>query len=147
MRLEEAKEHFACDYCSTIHFPEPNADGIRVLGNPAETRCPACMIPLLHAAAGGVRILYCERCRGLLIPMESFLMITQTLRAEHEGPPAPPRPTDWKELERETLCPGCQQPMSTHPYAGPGNVVIDNCPACQLNWLDHAELRRIIAAP
>jgi hypothetical protein len=37
--------------------------------------------------------------------------------------------------------------MSTHPYFGPGNVVIDNCEACELVWLDCGELRQIVDAP
>ena len=37
--------------------------------------------------------------------------------------------------------------MSTHPYFGPGNVVIDNCEACELVWLDFGELKQIVNAP
>jgi hypothetical protein len=37
--------------------------------------------------------------------------------------------------------------MSTHPYFGPGNVVIDNCEACELAWLDFGELAQIVDAP
>jgi Zn-finger nucleic acid-binding protein len=147
MCLEEAKEYFHCEYCSTMHFPEPNADGIRVLGEPSEVECPLCKARLVHAAAGGIRLLYCERCRGVLSDMDAFVVMIQKLRAALERASAPPRPTVWEELEREVRCPNCQEPMHTHPYAGPGNIVIDNCPRCQLNWLDHSELRRITSAP
>jgi Zn-finger nucleic acid-binding protein len=37
--------------------------------------------------------------------------------------------------------------MEAHSYAGPGNVVIDSCEPCSLNWLDHGELARIAQAP
>jgi Zn-finger nucleic acid-binding protein len=37
--------------------------------------------------------------------------------------------------------------MDTHYYAGPGNVVIDSCSRCCLNWFDYGELRRIASAP
>jgi hypothetical protein len=37
--------------------------------------------------------------------------------------------------------------METHPYYGPGNVVIDSCLQCELIWLDFGELRQIVAAP
>ena len=33
--------------------------------------------------------------------------------------------------------------MDTHPYGGPGNIVIDNCAGCELNWLDYGELQRV----
>ena len=29
----------------------------------------------------------------------------------------------------------------------PGNVIIDDCSRCELNWLDHGELMRIATAP
>jgi Zn-finger nucleic acid-binding protein len=37
--------------------------------------------------------------------------------------------------------------MAAHIYGGPGNVVIDSCENCQVNWLDHGELRRMALAP
>ena len=37
--------------------------------------------------------------------------------------------------------------MITHPYYGPGNVVIDSCEPCELVWLDFGELRQIVDAP
>jgi Zn-finger nucleic acid-binding protein len=37
--------------------------------------------------------------------------------------------------------------MDTHPYAGPGNVIIDSCGDCWLLWLDRGELARIAHAP
>jgi Zn-finger nucleic acid-binding protein len=37
--------------------------------------------------------------------------------------------------------------METHPYYGPGNVIIDSCAACDLVWLDFGELTQIVDAP
>jgi Zn-finger nucleic acid-binding protein len=37
--------------------------------------------------------------------------------------------------------------MISHLYGGPGNVVIDSCERCLVNWLDAGELQRIAAAP
>jgi hypothetical protein len=37
--------------------------------------------------------------------------------------------------------------MATHPYYGPGNVVIDSCASCELVWLDFGELEQIVKAP
>jgi Zn-finger nucleic acid-binding protein len=37
--------------------------------------------------------------------------------------------------------------MDTHYYAGPGNIVIDDCGRCELNWLDAGELMTIVRAP
>jgi len=147
MRMEAARECLVCDFCKTLHFPEPNADGVRVLGEPVETACPVCEEPLVLAAAAGERLLYCGRCRGLLIPMGSFVEIVRTLRARHCQSAGKPAPVNPRDLERRLRCPHCGQPMHTHPYAGPGNIVIDNCPPCAVNWLDHSELRRIVRAP
>jgi Zn-finger nucleic acid-binding protein len=37
--------------------------------------------------------------------------------------------------------------LETHPYYGPGNVVIDSCAACDVIWLDFGELKQIVDAP
>jgi Zn-finger nucleic acid-binding protein len=37
--------------------------------------------------------------------------------------------------------------MDTHLYGGGGNVIIDDCENCDLNWLDYGELDRIVRAP
>ena len=37
--------------------------------------------------------------------------------------------------------------MDTHYYADGGNVIIDDCSRCELNWLDAGELTAIIHAP
>jgi hypothetical protein len=37
--------------------------------------------------------------------------------------------------------------MDTHPYYGPGNVVVDNCARCAVIWLDCGELAAIRDAP
>lgn len=33
--------------------------------------------------------------------------------------------------------------MESHPYYGPGNIVIDTCTPCGYLWLDHGELTRV----
>ena len=146
MHLEPAKECLVCNYCGNIVFPEPNQDGVRVLGDPTAKACPACRLPLRESALAGHRILYCERCRGMLISIDDFFAIVEQRRAELAGVTEPPHAVDWNELKRRVKCPECGEPMDTHPYGGPGNIVIDNCPRCRLNWLDHHELSHIARA-
>ena len=62
-------------------------------------------------------------------------------------PPVVPRPLDREALARSLTCPSCLRDMSTHPYYGPGNVVIDTCDACNVVWLDFGELQQIVDAP
>jgi Zn-finger nucleic acid-binding protein len=147
LRLEEDKDYLICDFCKSMHFPEPDADGVRILGEPAQQSCPVCGIPLVHAAIGGLRILYCGRCRGMLIPMDAFLVVAEELRARQRAPCGLPHALDLRELERRIHCPRCGRAMDTHPYAGPGNIVIDSCSECQVDWLDYGELMRIVRAP
>jgi Zn-finger nucleic acid-binding protein len=146
MRLEPAKECLVCNYCENIVFPEPNQDGVRVLGEPSATACPVCGVPLRDAALTGHRILYCERCRGMLVSIDDFLAIVEQRRAELGGVTEPPHAPDWNEMKRRVDCPECGETMDTHPYGGPGNIIIDNCEHCRLNWLDHNELLRIARA-
>jgi Zn-finger nucleic acid-binding protein len=147
MRLEEAKQFLVCDYCGNVHFPEPNAEGVRVLDEPAPLPCPVCAVPLVHAAVGGQRILYCNRCRGMLIGMDVFTAIVEDLRSRRETVTDAARQPDWKDLDRRIRCPKCGQTMDTHAYGGGGNVIIDDCEQCALNWLDYSELDRIVRAP
>ena len=147
LRLEEDKDHAICDYCKNLYFPEKNEEGVRVLGQESDQDCPTCGALLVHAAMSGMRFLYCTQCRGMLIPMPTFVELTTALRAqlgaqaELRGTPDP-----W-DLERQIKCPRCHRRMDTHPYGGPGNVILDSCSKCFVNWLDHGELMRIAHAP
>ena len=146
MRLEPDKECLTCEYCRNIDFPEKNDEGVRVLGVPAGESCPVCRVPLLHAVVARERIRYCARCRGMLVRMDAFVTLIEELRSERAGVVIP-RPPDRRDLDRKIDCPECHRRMDTHLYCGPGNVIIDDCSYCSLNWLDHGELMRIAQAP
>jgi Zn-finger nucleic acid-binding protein len=146
LSLEGDQESLTCDYCKSIYLPDQDDEGVRVLGEAEDTSCPICAIPLMHAILGRQRIRTCTRCRGMLIPMANFLALIEELKAGHTGHGVPHAP-DRKELDRRIACPQCHQHMDTHYYGGPGNVVIDDCSRCLLNWLDHGELMRIVEAP
>ena len=118
MRLEPDQESLVCDYCSTVHFPEANADGVRVLEEPSLLHCPVCAVPLVHAAVARQRMLYCLQCRGMLIGMDSFLTIIHNLRARHEVAGEAAHQPDWTEMDRRIKCPHCGGEMDTHPYGG-----------------------------
>lgn len=146
LRLEGDDEGFACDYCKSIYYPEKNDDGVRVLGEPVPEACPVCAIPLMHAILARERIRYCTRCRGMLIPMDAFPALIEELKAGL-AVRAAPHPPDRRELDRHIDCPQCHHRRDTHFYGGPGNIVIDDCSHCDLNWLDRGELIRIAQAP
>jgi Zn-finger nucleic acid-binding protein len=101
---------------------------------------------LVDASFANARIRYCTRCRGMLINMDVFADLVQSLRSGHDGGMIP-RPPDRSELQRRLTCPHCHQAMETHFYAGPGNVILSDCERCSLNWLDHGKLMRIAHAP
>ncbi len=147
LRLNSGSEALACDFCHTLVYPEPNEEGVRVFEAGTGESCPVCRQELKHASYLGKRLGYCPKCLGMLLDLDSFGALVQIVRARRDRIPEPPRPLDPAELERVIDCPRCQQRMDTHPYAGPGNIVIDNCPDCRLNWLDHNELRRVTMAP
>ncbi len=145
LRLKGEDTHLTCDYCGKLHFPEKNEDGVQPLGEKSETLCPVCATPLEHVGLGRHRALGCEQCRGILIPMDLFIHVVHELRGDRDG--VVQRPASPGELDRRTLCPSCHHAMDTHFYAGPGNVVIDSCSPCHLNWLDYGELNRVLRAP
>jgi LSD1 subclass zinc finger protein len=146
LHLLEGRESFTCEYCRAVYLPDKNEDGVRVLDQPSGLLCPICAVPLVHAALARQRILYCTRCRGSLIPMPVFVLVVEDLRAQR-GAAAIAPPPDPHELDRRLRCPQCGGAMDTHYYAGGGNVVIDDCSRCELNWLDAGELMAIVRAP
>jgi Zn-finger nucleic acid-binding protein len=145
MRLKSGAESYQCDYCQSVYVPEKNDDGVRVL-EVADESCPVCNVPLSRASLAHTAILYCTRCRGMLVSMEGFgglISEEQVRQGVSKIQPA----ADASDLQRRLNCPRCHRPMDTHFYAGPGNVVIDTCDHCMVNWLDNGELSRIAHAP
>src|ERR1035441_296423 len=113
LSLEGDQESLTCDYCKSIYLPDPDDEGVRLLGEAEGASCPICAVPLMHATLGRQRIRTCTHCRGMLIPMGNFLALIEELKAGHtsHGVPHPP---DRKELDRRIECPQCHQHMDTH---------------------------------
>lgn len=149
MKLKQDMDSFKCEYCQSVYFPEKDDDGVRVLADQADNliqTCPVCNIPLKLAAIDKFRILYCSTCHGMLIPMGEFQVLIDDLQAmQHDT--MVQTAVDSSDLRRTIHCPHCHHAMDAHLYGGPGNVVIDSCDSCELNWLDHGELMRIVRAP
>jgi Zn-finger nucleic acid-binding protein len=147
--LFESRAYFFCRYCGSIEFIEPGPGDVTVLGPSGEgLACPVCAIPLALASLDRAhRVLYCERCRGVLLTCSTFATVVTARRASPSTPVTPPIPLDAKELERLVDCPRCQARMTTHPYQGPGSIVIDTCSPCELLWLDSGELKQVSEAP
>lgn len=147
LHLTAADDSLRCEYCRGVYVPEQNDEGVRVLGEASPLACPVCAVPLVQAALGGERIVYCKQCRGILVSMNAFVALVEALRAQN-GDSVRIQPTpDRKQLERHIACPQCHQRMDTHFYEGPGNIIIDACSRCYLNWLDAGELMRVVRAP
>jgi Zn-finger nucleic acid-binding protein len=147
MRIVDGRDYFFCEYCGSFLFPKESRDRVRVLGERTNLRCPACRQLLVSASVGGANALHCSHCRGVLMRQETFASTVRYLRAQASTPPIPPQPLNQEELERRVLCPLCRHQLDTHPYYGPGNVVVDICTHCALIWLDYGELSHILDAP
>jgi Zn-finger nucleic acid-binding protein len=147
MRLKPDNVSFQCDYCHTSFLPEANADdGVRVLGEPSGQDCPICSTGLTHATLSNIRICYCTKCRGMLVPMGALQSLVDELQAQKRGATVQPA-ADTSDLRRKINCPQCHHPMDAHFYAGPGHVIIDSCENCCIIWLDGGGLMRIVQAP
>lgn len=141
MRLVRARDYFVCEYCGSYYFPAANREGIRVLGQVSATLCPVCRTNLVVAALEELRVLHCPTCQGTLITQVDFAFAVQYLR---HAPALPLGQLDRAELLRPLICPHCHRKMHTFHYGGGGNVVLDNCLACQVIWLDYGEIRRVL---
>lgn len=145
MHLSPDADSFRCPYCRNVYAPQRTEDGVRVLGDAAGEVCPICNTALVSASIASARILYCQSCCGMAIPMEVFPGLIDQLRATTSVAPKPA--ANGSELNRRIPCPRCRHTMEAHRYAGPGNVIIDSCSPCLLNWLDRGELMRIASSP
>ena len=149
MELFPNRGYFFCRYCSSFHFPETaTSDGVRVLAAAEGLACPACKRTLSTALLDETHpVHYCTNCRGVLLSRGTFADVVRVRRAWATGTPARPIPPEPAELERRVECPTCGKQLETHPYFGPGNVVIDGCGTCDVIWLDFGELKQIVDAP
>lgn len=131
---------------STLSEHDPLAgDGIVPLGGELEAVCPACGVRLRTGQIDERPALYCSECCGVLLRCGDFGTVLRNRRAQrHEWEDSPP--VDRKAFARSLDCPSCSRVMETHPYYGPGNVVIDSCGSCDLVWLDHNELSELAKA-
>jgi Zn-finger nucleic acid-binding protein len=146
LKLVPGRDYFFCEHCGSFHFPDANRDGVRQLGEASNMACPVCREDLVTGSVEEVRVLTCPKCRGILVAQWNLYTIVRYMRSEFVEQDLPPQPLNRPELERAIACPSCGQRMDTHPYYGPGNVVIDNCARCGLVWLDFGELHRILGA-
>lgn len=150
IQLIESRRYFFCRHCGFFHFPEPpDAEGVRILGlTPDAPCCPVCTAPMAQAVLHDVHpVQFCAKCRGVLMPRRVFVTVVHVRRSWASNRPTAPQPLDRGALERGRSCPLCHRRMVTPPYYGPGNVVIDNCEACDVIWLDFGEMRQIVETP
>ena len=146
MRIERDRGLFACDHCGSQQ-EAPAALAYVELLSETTSACPTCSTPLSASRLEGYSLLCCARCFGMLIEMPHFAAVIDAMRALEERTFRIALPRRQHPSERVINCPSCGGPMLSHVYAGPGNVVIDTCQHCRVNWLDTGELRRIAVAP
>jgi Zn-finger nucleic acid-binding protein len=149
MELIESRGYFRCAHCGSFRFPHTvETDGIRIVGHlPDGPKCPVCASTMAHALLDEHPIDFCAKCRGVLVPRETFAGVIGKRRAWATSPPAEPLALDRRELQRRLVCPKCRGPFETYPHYGPGNVAIDNCTRCDVVWLDFGEMKQIVDAP
>lgn len=145
MEIHRDRGLLVCGHCGRQQEALAVIAHLEVL-NETSNVCPICSTALSTARLDGHPLLYCPRCFGMLIEMNRFALVIDAARA-HEKGPRTVAPRRQNPGERILNCPRCQQLMMSHLYGGPGNLAIDTCERCLVNWLDAGELRRIATAP
>jgi Zn-finger nucleic acid-binding protein len=145
-RIIRDKGLFVCDHCGSQQEGPAIPEELEFLGETSQA-CPICSTPLWKSRLHSQPLLCCPTCGGLLIAMNLFVTIIDAVRAYDVSTIRSSAPSRQKPGERTLDCPSCGQPFVSHHYGGPGNVVIDTCSRCLVNWLDQGELRRIALAP
>lgn len=146
LRIAEGNKSLRCDYCHSVVTVQADETGVQFVDEVQELACPNCTIPLWDAMLAGVRIDACKQCHGLLVPIGSFEVLIERMRAENLGSEVPP-PGDAPDLQRRVSCPKCHQRMETHFYYGGGHAVMSSCEQCALHWLESGILMQIVRAP
>ena len=144
MTADTASGVLVCTHCGSVEQQPAIIGHIDIVGT-SETACPICAVALARGRLDGRSLLLCQRCQGMLIAMADFVSVIEAARA-HERQRGIVSPREQHPGERELKCPSCAKPMLNHVYGGPGNLMIDSCEQCQVNWLDPGELRRIARA-
>ena len=145
LTLDFGRGILVCGHCGSQQQPSLLPEYVDLQGE-TSLLCATCATPLSAARLDGCSLLCCARCHGMLIEMGRFAEIIEAVR-RREGRTSPiVLPRRQNPSDRAITCPSCGQAMLAHLYAGPGNVVIDTCERCQVNWLDAGELRRIARA-
>ena len=146
MRLDRGKDLLVCDYCRTEAVPPICEDGVQIVGE-SKYACPICTGHMLSGGlVEGEPLFYCQKCRGMLVAIDKFLPLIETLRAMRDRPAQYLSRRSDRDAERGLACPLCSKKMIGHPYGGPGNVNLDTCEPCGQLWLDSSELQRIVVA-
>ena len=141
LTLNPDRDFYFCQFCGGFEFPEADDSGITILEESnGELGCTVCHTDLALASLEEQRVLYCQSCRGVLLTHHAFAELVSVMSSKIPASETRPTPIDPQELERSLECPVCTRSMETHPYYGPGNVVIDSCHDCRMIWLDHGEL-------
>lgn len=122
-------------------------EGGAATGQPCGVECPNCRTELVGGQIVDCQFAGCTHCGGMLFRQPVFASLLRHLRAASHPDALMPKPMNTAELSVHRACPVCGKQLDTHPYAGPGNAVIDNCFDCNLIWLDHGELSKLVHAP
>jgi Zn-finger nucleic acid-binding protein len=143
--MRDERGSLVCDHCGSMDAGVAPFYDLEILGATAQA-CPQCASALSNARIEGCPVQYCSSCHGVLVEMKHFVTLSDAVRAR-ESSAGMALPRRQRPGERILACPLCAQPMLSHVYGGPGNLVLDTCERCHVNWLDPGELRRIARAP
>lgn len=144
-QIDPASGLLICGHCGTEQQPSVLIEPIERTAD-VDAACPACGTALSSGRLAGFDLLSCARCGGVLVAMSRFVEIIGAMRAAEPGFGPVVLPRQQRPDERRLPCPQCRQPMLSHVYGGAGNVVIETCERCHVNWLDAGEIRRIARA-
>jgi Zn-finger nucleic acid-binding protein len=123
-----------------------SAAAVRLTGQATGVACPHCHQETEFAHVLKLKVVACPACHGFLAQSKDFAGLVAAVRSHFRGKESVQR-FEPAEMQVRRQCPTCGKTMETHPYAGPGSVVVDSCSPCQTVWLDGGELERIERAP
>ncbi|MFQ6048068.1 MAG: zf-TFIIB domain-containing protein [Phycisphaerae bacterium] len=108
-------------------------------------RCPNCKVKTEPVSYEDVRVQMCGQCGGYWVDPLALKRILQS-RQQQWPEPVKDRFIEMAEqsnTSRTILCLRCGLQMNKQQFKDWDDIVIDQCPRCQLIWLDPGELEKI----
>jgi Zn-finger nucleic acid-binding protein len=109
-----------------------------------DSSCPRCQRSMERKSLGGLPLLFCPKCQGILTPLLVLEKALTSMLKMDEGERSSDL-VDYLQEEGEKRqstrdCPVCRERMGKKAYSALDGLTLDICESCDAVWFDGGEL-------